>query len=74
MTKMSKELATSFKEKVLTIKTMCSTYFAKIDTLTSDQQEKVERITISHDKFVANFVNPAKEVDAKVFAMQNQIT
>ena len=37
MTQMSKELAHSFKEKVHTIKTMCSTYFAKIDTLTAEQ-------------------------------------
>lgn len=74
MTIMSKELASSFKDKVHTIKTMCSTYFAKIDTLTSEQADKVDRISVSHDKFVANFVNPAKEVDAKVFAMQNQIS
>ena len=72
--KMSKELNNSFKDKVTTIKAMCATYFAKIDNMVNEAMEKVERITLSHDNFVANFVNPAKEVDAKVFAMQNQIS
>lgn len=66
---MSKELNNSFKDKVLTIKSMCATFFAKIDTLVDENQKKVERITLSHDKFVSTFVNPAKEVDAKIFAM-----
>lgn len=69
LSKMSKELNGSFKDKVVTIKSMCATYFAKIDTMVMENDKKVEKITLSHDSFTANFVNPAKEVDAKLFAM-----
>ena len=71
MTEQSEKLTAEFRDKSIRIKAMCAEYFAKVETKVSNQQEKVDRITISHDKFVANFVNPAREVDAKVFAMQN---
>ena len=52
---------------------MCATFFAKAETQVADNVKKVETIMVSHDKFLANFVNPAKEVDAKVFSMSQRI-
>ena len=68
--KMSTELNKSFKDKAHTLKSMCATFFAKIDTQVTDNIRKVDKIQISHDNFEANFINPAKEVDAKVFSMK----
>ena len=34
----------------------------------------MEVMQVSHDKFVANYVNPAKEVEAKLFVMKESIS
>jgi hypothetical protein len=48
---------------------MCATFFAKAEVQVTENVKKVDAIMVSHDKFVANFVNPAKEIDAKVYSM-----
>ena len=68
--KTNKELLGNFKEKVTTIKSMVATYFAKIDTEVKDEKEKVEHIQKEFNNFQANFVNPSKEVDGKLFTME----
>lgn len=70
LSKINKELTTSFKDKVVKIKSMCSTFFAKMESQVDGATKKVEKIELSHDKFTQNFVNPAKEVEAKIFSMQ----
>lgn len=65
----SKELNGSFKDKVHHLQAMCATFFAKIEVSMNTYSSKVEKIEKDHDNFTANFVNPAKEVDAKIFAM-----
>jgi hypothetical protein len=52
---------------------MCATFFAKMEVQIKDNISKVNKIEESHDRFTSNFVNPAKEVDAKVFAMTKSI-
>jgi membrane-anchored protein YejM (alkaline phosphatase superfamily) len=69
----NQELNKSFKEKLHTLKAMCATFFAKIETQVGENNRKVDKIQVSHDKFEATFVNPAKEVDAKVFAMKESL-
>ena len=69
----NKELNNSFQDKVHTIKSMCATFFAKAEVQVAENVKKVDAIMVSHDKFVANFVNPAKEIDAKVFSMSQRI-
>lgn len=70
LTRMSNELNKSFKDKLHTLKSMCATFFAKIETQVTENIRKVDKIQVSHDKFEATFINPAKEVDAKVFSMK----
>lgn len=48
---------------------MCATFFAKIEVSITTYNTKVEKMEKDHDTFTANFVNPAKEVDAKIFSM-----
>ena len=69
MSATSKELNGSFKDKVHHLQAMCSTFFAKIEVSVTAYNKKVEKMEKDHDSFTANFVNPAKEVDAKIFAM-----
>ena len=64
----------SFQTKVNTIKTMCATFFAKIETNCTKNNENVKNIQIAFDQFESNFVNPAKELDAKVFGMNLKIS
>ena len=52
---------------------MSVTFFAKIEVQIKENIQKVNKIEESHDRFTSNFVNPAKEVDAKVFAMTKSI-
>ena len=52
---------------------MSATFFAKTEVQIKDNIAKVNKIEESHDRFTSNFVNPAKEVDAKVFAMTKSI-
>ena len=52
---------------------MCATFFAKIEIQVNGNNVKVEKMEKSHDSFTANFVNPAKEVDAKVFTMTERL-
>ena len=52
---------------------MCATFFAKIEVSITTNNAKVEKMETEHDNFTANFVNPAKEVDAKIFAKTQNI-
>ena len=69
----NRELNSSFNEKAHHLKAMCGTFFAKAEVQIKDNIAKVNRIEESHDRFTTNFVNPAKEVDAKVFAMTKSL-
>ena len=51
LSKINKELTTSFKDKVTTIKSMCATFFAKMEKQVDTATRKVEKIELSHDKF-----------------------
>jgi len=73
LTSTSKELTKSFKDKSHALKAMCATFFAKIEEQVDENNTNVYNIKKSHDEFESNFVNPAKEVDAKVFAMTQKI-
>ena len=70
MRKTNKELLGNFKDKVTTIKSMVATYFAKIDVEVGREKERVDHIEKEFNKFEANFVNPSKEVDGKIFTME----
>ena len=65
----NENLNTSFNDKVHFLKTMCATYFGKMELQITTNNKKVEDMEKSHNMFSANFINPAKEVDAKVFLM-----
>ena len=52
---------------------MVATFFAKIEVQVNTNNGKVEKIEKSHDMFTANFVNPAKEVEATVFTMTERL-
>ena len=52
---------------------MCATYFGKMDLQIGTNNRKVEEMEKSHNMFSANFINPAKEVDAKVFLMTQRL-
>ena len=69
----SQTISQSFKDKMLTIKSMVATYFAKIDSQMSKNMEKVEKIDKGFSQFESNFVNPSKEVEAKIFSMNMRV-
>ena len=58
---------------MINIKAMVATYFAKIDASNTDNVKKVQDISAEFDKFQATFVNPAQEVDGKLYAFDVKI-
>ena len=73
LNKTNEVLNGSFEDKVHTLRTLCATYFAKNDEKVSESLRKVTKMEASHDQFTMNFVNPAKEVDAKVHVMTSRL-
>ena len=69
----SKDLNESFEGKQLTLKTMCATYFAKMDLFGEDLGRKVKELHKHFYEIEGSFVNPAKVVDAKLFAINQKI-
>ena len=49
---------------------MIATFFAKTDKIITDNTKKVNDIGSQFDLFQANFVNPSKEIDGKLFGMK----
>ena len=71
--KTNDELNNNFKEKVVAIKSMVATFFAKVEKQVTESEEKSKGVQQYLSKFEANFVNPAKEIDGKIYAMNMQI-
>lgn len=69
LSKTHKGLLTTFKEKIVTIKSMVATFFAKTEVQVQENIATVKNIDMAFEKFSANFVNPSKEIDGKVFSM-----
>ena len=66
-------LLASFKEKVTTIRTMAATFFAKTEAACDANIKRVKDIEQAFEHFSANFVNPSKEVDGKIYGMTLRI-
>jgi hypothetical protein len=60
----------SFRDKITTIKSMVATFFAKIDSQVTNNEKKTTDIEKYFNQFQANFVNPSKELDGKLFAIK----
>ena len=68
-----KNLMSQFRDKMTNIKSMVATYFAKIDSQMGKNILKVDNIEKEFSKFESTFVNPSKEVEGKVFAMNMKV-
>lgn len=71
--KTNAELNNNFKDKVHTIKSMVATFFAKTDKQVNDNEAKTKKIEGYFDQFQANFINPGKEVEGKLFSIDQKI-
>ena len=56
--KTGNELNDNFKEKVVNVKSMVATFFAKVDTQLKEANKKTAEIDAYFRRFEANFVNP----------------
>lgn len=63
----------NYKKKMHELKTMIATFFAKTDKIISDNTKKTKEIEAAFDLFQANFVNPAKEIDGKIFSINSKV-
>lgn len=63
----------NYKKKMLELKSMIATFFAKTDQIITDNTKKTNDIGVAFDMFQANFVNPSKEIDGKIFSMNMKI-
>jgi septation ring formation regulator EzrA len=70
---LEKDLLGNYRENFTKIKGMVATFFAKIDDTVKSNSKTVKHVTNQFEQFQANFVNPAKEVEGKVFAMNMKI-
>ena len=52
---------------------MIATFFAKTDKIIVEKTKKTKEISVAFDQFQANFVNPSKEIDGKIFTMNMKI-
>ena len=66
-------LVESFNDKVLTVKQTAATFFAKTEAQVIENVTETKRISREFEVFSGNFVNPSKELDAKVYSMQMKI-
>ena len=73
LAKVEKDILVNYKENFTKIKGMVATFFAKIDDTVKNNSKTVNHVTNQFEQFQANFVNPAKEVEGKVFAMNMKI-
>ena len=71
--KTGEELNQSFLDKVFEIKTMSATFFAKIETMVDKNSKETKNVGKQFNQFQANFVNPSKELDGRVFAINQRI-
>ena len=69
LTKTNEELNENFKEKIVAIKSMVATFFAKVDDQVTSNSAKTKSVEGYLNRFEANFINPAKELDGKLFGM-----
>ena len=49
---------------------MVATFFAKVDTQLQDANKKTAEIDAYFRRFEANFVNPQRELDGKLYSMK----
>lgn len=71
--KTNAELNNNFKDKVHSIKSMVATFFAKTEKQVTDNEAKTRKIEHYFDQFQANFINPGKEVEGKLYAIDQKI-
>jgi hypothetical protein len=55
------------------LKSMIATFFAKTDKIITDNSKRCNDIGQAFDTFQANFINPSKEIDGKLFSMNLKI-
>lgn len=73
LTNTSRDIMDNYKKKMHELKTMIATFFAKTDKIISDNTKKTNEIEQAFDLFQANFVNPAKEIDGKIFSINSKV-
>ena len=73
LTNTSRDIMDNYKKKMHELKTMIATFFAKTDKIISDNTKKTKEIETAFDLFQANFVNPAKEIDGKIFSINSKV-
>ena len=52
---------------------MVATFFAKVDTQLKESNKKASEIDSYFRRFEANFVNPSKELDGKLYSMKMKL-
>ena len=67
--KTGQDLNKSFEEKQHTLKTMCATYFAKTEVMVKENNSEVKDIQKKFNVVEGSMINPAKVVDARLFAL-----
>ena len=53
---------------------MCATFFAKMEMTMMKASNEIKDLQKNFDFIEGSFVNPAKEVDAKLFSIKNRLT
>ena len=69
----NKDLLSTFKEKITTIRTMSATFFAKTESECAANIKRVSEIAQQFEKFSASYINPAKELDSHIYSMHVKI-
>jgi len=71
--KSGKELIVSFEEKQITLKTMCATFFAKMENRAANSSKELAILQKHFEEIESSFINPAKVVDAKFYSMNQKL-
>ena len=69
----NRDLLATFKEKIHAIRVMASTFFARTEAEVKENTKRTKDIDEKFEKFSADFVNPSKELDGRIFAMNTKI-
>ena len=72
--KSGKDLSSSFEEKQHTLKTMCATFFAKMELSMTGTKTEICDLQASFNIIEGSFLNPAKLVEAKLFSINNRLS
>ena len=66
-------LNVSFEEKQITLKTMCATFFAKMEVLAAKSGKELAILHKHFEGIESSFINPAKVVDAKFYSINQKL-